>query len=153
MQNQNQLRFGRTCFPALGAGYVYLLWVLIGSLWCLCSSRAGIWVRFACCQTIETGGKRDVNTVTISNFQVHFECVSTRGNLTKIGPWETWLAPERLAWDQAPIKENRRATSSNLVHPQMALFPESGKGGKSAPATRLDDGWTSSFPLQAALFL
>ena len=35
-QRQNQSRFGRTRFPALGAGYVYLLRVLIGSLCCLC---------------------------------------------------------------------------------------------------------------------
>ena len=31
MQNQNQSRIGRTRFPALGAGYVYLLQALIGS--------------------------------------------------------------------------------------------------------------------------
>ena len=30
---QNQSRLGHTRFPALGAGYVYLLQVLIGSLW------------------------------------------------------------------------------------------------------------------------
>ena len=35
MQNQNQSRLGRTQFPALGAGHVYLLRVLIGSLCCL----------------------------------------------------------------------------------------------------------------------
>ena len=35
MQNQNQSWLGRTRFPTLGAGYVYLLWVLIGSLCCL----------------------------------------------------------------------------------------------------------------------
>ena len=32
MQNQNQSRLGHTRFPALGAGYVYLLWVVIGLL-------------------------------------------------------------------------------------------------------------------------
>ena len=35
MQNQNQPRLGHTRFPAFGAGYVYLLRVLIGSLCCL----------------------------------------------------------------------------------------------------------------------
>ena len=33
--NQNQSRFGRTRFPALGASYMYLLRILIGSLCCL----------------------------------------------------------------------------------------------------------------------
>ena len=32
MKNQNQSRLGRTRFPALGAGYVYLLWIIIGSM-------------------------------------------------------------------------------------------------------------------------
>ena len=35
MQSQNQSRLGHTRFPALGAGYVFLLCVLIGSLRCL----------------------------------------------------------------------------------------------------------------------
>ena len=34
-QNQNQLLFARTHFPALGGGYMYLFRVLIGSLNCL----------------------------------------------------------------------------------------------------------------------
>ena len=37
MQNQNQSRLPR--FPALGAGYVYLVRVLIGALCCLCLLR------------------------------------------------------------------------------------------------------------------
>ena len=35
MQNQNQSRLGRTRFPALSAGYVYLFRVFIDSLCCL----------------------------------------------------------------------------------------------------------------------
>ena len=35
MQSQNRSRLGQMRFPALGAGYVYLLRVLIGSLRCL----------------------------------------------------------------------------------------------------------------------
>ena len=35
IQNQNQSQLGHTRFPALGGGYVYSLWVLIGSLCCL----------------------------------------------------------------------------------------------------------------------
>ena len=33
--NQNQSRFGRMRFPALGVRYMYLLRILIGSLCCL----------------------------------------------------------------------------------------------------------------------
>ena len=36
MQNQNQSLLGHTRFPSLGAGYLCLLWVLIGSFCCLC---------------------------------------------------------------------------------------------------------------------
>ena len=42
MQNQNQSRLGRTRFPALSAGHVYLLWALIGSLCCLRLLRLAI---------------------------------------------------------------------------------------------------------------
>ena len=44
--NQNQSRLGRTRFPALSAGYVYLLRVLIGSFCCFHLLRLAIMIGY-----------------------------------------------------------------------------------------------------------
>ena len=145
MQNQNQSRLGHTRFPALGAGYVYLFWVLVGSLCCLCLLWLVIVIASVLVLRHSNKYKQSHSTLLIKwhhwlpCMYMYFIFCLTVERMCLTCCFQSWIGCFSLCWslgcENSDVNHTKKINSSRILLPRVKMsYPV---GGTSAVLANL----------------